>query len=108
MFRIIILFVAGYLIYEHYFSADSGCEKYASRYSCDYVVNKALYDVYYWKNLQADEPTDNVLIGSVIGLSACRDSAIVYARSIRERWNNRAYVCVLKKDGKSMEKHRYL
>ena len=108
MFRIILALVVGYLIYENFWGEESGCKEYASRYSCDFVINKASYDVYYWKNLQDNDPNDNVLIASVIGLSACRDSAISYARSIRERWNLRAYVCVLKKDGKSMEKHRYL
>lgn len=106
MFRIIFLLVIGYFIYQLFLGVESGCDKYASRYSCDYVENKALYDVYYWKNVSRSNPSDEIYIGSVTGLSSCEASAISFGRSIGERWNNRSYICVLKKDGRSMEKHR--
>jgi hypothetical protein len=108
MIKILLIIVIGYFAYQYLFGIESGCEKYASKYSCDYVINKANYDVYYWRNLNENDPKDNFYIASTTGLSACRDVAISYARSIKENWNSRAYVCVLKKDGKSMEKHRLL
>jgi hypothetical protein len=43
---------------------------------------------------------------NVVGLRACRDAAIKYSAQVGEDWNERAYVCVLKKDGVPVEKHR--
>lgn len=106
MLKVIIFAVVAYFVYANFFSIESGCEEYASRYSCDYVKNKASYDVYYWRNLKRNDPSDEKYIASVTGLSSCRSSAVSYARSINESWNERAYICVLKKDGRSMEKHR--
>ena len=83
-----------------------GCEKYASNYSCSYVEDRAEYDVYYWQRVQDDNEDDNRIIGNVVGLSACRDAAIKYSVQVGEDWNERAYVCVLKKNGVPMEKHR--
>ena len=106
MLKVVVFAVIGYFVYINYFGIESGCEEYASRYSCNYVKNEASYDVYYWRNVRKDDPSDEKYIDSVIGLSACRDSAVSYARSINEEWNNRSYICVLMKDGRSMEKHR--
>ena len=106
MLKVIIVVVIAYFIYSNFFGIESGCDDYASRYSCDYVKTKASYDVYYWRNVQRNNPSDENYIASVTGLSACRDSAISYAHSIKEEWNNRSYICVLMKDGRSMEKHR--
>ena len=92
----------------YFFSDETGCERYASKYSCAYVIDKARYDVYYWHNVQKSDPKDEKFIGSTIGLRACLDLAIRYAGSTGERWNSRAYICVLTKDGQNMEKHRYL
>jgi hypothetical protein len=106
MLKFVIFAVIAYFVYTNFFGIESGCEEYASRYSCDYVKSKASYDVYYWQNVRRGDPSDEKYIASVTGLSACRSSAVSYARSINEEWNNRSYICVLKKDGRSMEKHR--
>jgi hypothetical protein len=108
MIKFAAIMLIAYFCYQYIFGDETGCKEYASRYSCDYVINRASYDIYYWKNLYKNDPADNVYIGSVTGIVACRDSAIYFARAIKETWNSRAYICVLKKDGKSMEKHRYL
>lgn len=102
----ILIVVAG--IYYFFFSDESGCDKYASRYSCTYVVEKANYDVYFWHRVHEGNPSDERRIGSAVGLRACRDFALDYSRRIREVWNDRSYICMLVKDGKNMEKHRLL
>ena len=104
MGKIILLIILGYFSYQYLLGDKSGCDKYASKYSCGYVENKASYDVYYWHNL--NNKSSEIYIGSTIGLSACRDSAVDYINSINARWNNRAYICVLMDDGNSVEKHR--
>ena len=106
MLKVLVYTAIVYFTYQLFLGDESGCDKYASRYSCDYVENKALYDVYYWKNVSRSNPSDEIYIGSVTGLSSCEASAIRFGRSIGERWNNRSYICVLKKDGRSIEKHR--
>ena len=85
---------------------DGECIVYASKHSCEFVEKQASYDVYYWIDFD-DEKTQH-FIGSVVGLAECEAAAIRQARSIDQPWNNRRYICVLKEDGKSMEKHRYL
>lgn len=106
MAKIIIFSVIAYFAYANLFGIESGCKEYASRYSCDYVKYNANYHVYYWRNVSKSDASDSEYIASVTGLSACRSSAVFYARSIHEEWNDRSYICVLKKDGLSMEKHR--
>jgi hypothetical protein len=106
MGKLILLLIVGYFAYQYLLGDESGCDKYASSYSCDYVENKASYDVYYWHNVQEGDPRDEKYIGSVVGLSSCQDSAVTYANSINARWSSRSYICVLKKDGENMEKHR--
>lgn len=106
MVRLIILLIIGYFVYQNYWGDESGCDAYASKYSCDYVKEKADYDVYYWRNVGEGNQADEQFIGSVSGLSACQSQAVSYARTIGESWNNRSYVCVLMVDGKAMEKHR--
>jgi hypothetical protein len=83
-----------------------GCDKYASAYSCSCVEDRADYDVYYWQRVEEDNEDDNRIIGNVVGLRACRDAAIKYSAHVGEAWDERAYICVLKKDGVPMEKHR--
>lgn len=85
-----------------------GCDEYASQYSCDYVVNQATYEVWYWKNVFQGNEDDNIYIGSTVGLPECKSVAVNYADSIHEEWNERSYVCVLMKDGSRQEKHRLL
>jgi hypothetical protein len=97
-----------YLIYTNFIGEGSGCDKYASKFSCSYVEKKASYDVYYWRNVSNGDPADEKYIGSVVGLSDCRDTAIYHARYMHETWNERSYICMLVKDGKSLEKHRLL
>jgi hypothetical protein len=90
----------------YFFIKDGECKEYASKYACEFVEKQASYDVYYWTDLD-DEKTEN-FIGSVVGLAECEAAAIRQASSINQAWNNRRYICILKKDGRSMEKHRYL
>jgi hypothetical protein len=101
-----LLLAAG--IYYFFFFDESGCDKYASKYSCNYVVEKAKYDVYYWHNVYRGDPADERRIASVTGLRACRDLAVDYSLRIKERWSERSYVCMLVKDGRNMEKHRLI
>ena len=102
----IILLVVFYFLYTHFFGEESGCERYASKFSCNYVEKKANYSVYYWKRVRDNNPADEKFIGNAVGLSNCRDQAIYYSRSINDNWTERSYICVLMKDGKAMEKHR--
>ena len=104
--KILILIIIGYFVYSNFFGNESGCDKYASKFSCNYVEKKATYDVYYWRDVFAGKPEDEKYIGSAIGLSQCRDIAISHANYIREKWSERSYICMLKKDGRSLEKHR--
>jgi hypothetical protein len=87
---------------------SEGCSRYFSQYSCEYVEEKAEYDVYYWRNLYMENEADNRLIGRTLGLRQCKARATQYARIIGETWNERAYVCVLIKDGAYKEKHRLI
>lgn len=102
----LVIALIGYFIYGHFFGERSGCKEYASEFSCSYVKDKANYDVYYWKTVWRNNPEDERYIGSVTGLSACRDRAILYGRQISDSWSERSYICVLDKDGKKLEKHR--
>ena len=106
MIKIIFFLIIGYFSYQYFLGDESGCDEYASKYSCDYVKNKASYDVYYWHNVYNGNSDDEEYIGSTIGLSACRDMAIGYSNSINDTWNNRSYICILKKVLINMEKHR--
>lgn len=104
--KFILLIVIGYFVYTYFFGNESGCDRYASKFSCNYVEKKATYDVYYWRDVFAGKAEDEKYIGSTIGLSQCRDMAISHANYIKERWSERSYICMLKKDGRSLEKHR--
>lgn len=99
---------AGILVWWGYQSGFGSCDEYASDYSCGYVVDRADYEVFYWRNVQDDDPNDERSIGRVVGLRACKDTAIRYSAAINEPWNERAYICILLKDGEYMEKHRLL
>jgi len=83
-----------------------GCSKYPSAYSCDYVENKADYEVWYWRNVEDDNEDDNKLIGHATGLQQCEDNARAYAEAIGDEFTERSYVCSLMDDGKRMENHR--
>jgi hypothetical protein len=99
---------------------EGGCEQYASKFSCDFVQNKATYEVWYWKDVHKGNDYDNKFVGMASGLSNCRDIAIYAHRSEMEyrkkNWNNwsdrndnwseRSYICALMKDGSRLEKHR--
>lgn len=67
----IVFIVIAYVIYVNFFGEESGCEKYASKFSCNYVVNDADYDVYFWKNIFDGNENDEKLIGRVKGLVEC-------------------------------------
>lgn len=90
------------------FLSGCGCNQYASDYSCFYVEKLATYDVYYWQKVHLDNPADERYIGTVTGLKDCRDMAMRQANILNEPWNSRSYICMLMKDGRKMEKHRYL
>lgn len=106
MAKLILIVIAGYFAYQYFLGEESGCEKYSSKYSCEYVENRASYDVYHRHNVENGDGNNEKFIGSSVGLSACQNFAISYANSINASWNNRSYICILKKDGRNMEKHR--
>lgn len=108
MGKFIFYGVLAYVAYHFFVSNETGCDKYASNYSCSYLIDKASYDVYYWFNVAQDDPNDERFIGNVTGLSSCLNFALAYANSHKQVWNNRSYICVLKQDGINMEKHRYI
>ena len=98
--------------YQNNTESQDGCSRYASKFNCDYVVKQAQYDVYYWRYL--DKDNNEKYVGSTIGLASCRDTAInahidtnVSMRQELE-WSDRMYICMLKKDGRSLEKHRWI
>jgi hypothetical protein len=103
----VFIFIIALFVWSKFFGDESGCEKYASKYSCNYVENKATYQVYYWINVNEGDDKDNKYIGSTVGLNSCRDMAVAYANTVRDRWTERSYICVLIKDGNKMEKHRF-
>lgn len=106
--KTIIFIIAVILIYQNFFGDESGCDAYASNYSCEYLKNKAQYEVWYWHNVEDNDPRDEKFIGTVTGLSACYSYARNYhaTNESYKPWNNRSYICALMKDGKRMEKHR--
>lgn len=87
--------------------SSSGCEKYASSFGCDFVENEAAYEVWYWRNVERDNPEDEVFIGQAVGVDMCEGNARAFASVIGEPFNDRAYICVLNKEGVK-EKHRKL
>ena len=105
--NVIIFIVIAFFVWSHFFGEESGCEKYSSKYSCEYVEKKATYEVYYWINVSDGDEKDNKYVGSTVGLTNCRDMAIGYSNSVKDNWSERAYICALMKDGNRMEKHRY-
>ena len=90
----------------YFFFRDGECKEYASKHSCEFVEKQANYEVYYWFDL--NDATTERYIGTVVGLASCEASAIRYAASVNQPWNNRRYICILSKDGQLLEKHRYL
>lgn len=103
---LILLLIAGGMIWA--FTSDDGCEEYASEFSCSYVEDDAEYEVWYWRNLERGNSSDNVRIGKAKGIRMCEVNAQAFAAAVGEPWNYRAYICVLMKDGQRMEKHRNL
>jgi hypothetical protein len=99
---------------------SSKCEKYASKFSCDFVEKQATYKVFYWKDVLKGNEQDNRFVGMSIGLFQCRDIAVNAHRAEMEyrkskwknwsesddNWSERSYICMLTKDGKDLEKHR--
>ena len=90
------------------------CEKagvYSKQFNCEYVYKKATYDVYYQRYLNSDNSLRQV--GTTVGLSNFRDTAIYAHRNANEQmkqdsdWSERMYICMLTKDGRNLEKHRY-
>lgn len=106
MGKVVLIGVAIFLWFK-FFGDESGCEKYASKYSCGYVEEKAAYEVYYWSNVTDGNEADNKFVGSVVGLKNCRDFAMGYSRRVNDQWSERSYICALMKDGNRMEKHRF-
>ena len=90
------------------FLISCGCKKYASDYSCSYVINGANYDVFYYKDVMPDSSYDGKWIGNTKGLRSCKNLAESYALQINEDWNDRSYICMLIEDGNNQEKHRLL
>jgi hypothetical protein len=107
--QFIALLLAAYFAVQYIFGDTAGCEEYASKYSCRYLTKNATYDVYYWRNLERQNGSDDRYIGTTTGLAPCRDMAMLHAAAIEpfRNWNERAYICVLKRDGEAVEKHRW-
>ena len=105
---LILFVIAAYFIYTNFFGENSGCDQYASEYSCEYVEKKATYQVWYWFNVRDGDKEDDRYIGTATGLGACRATAFRYhqANESFRSWNPRSYICILMKDGKKAEKHR--
>ena len=100
-----ILFVGVcYFIITRIFGNESGCSKYASEFSCKYVVEKATYDVFYTKDYLGTERR----IGATVGLLNCKNIALGYSAQLNDEWDEHKYICVLVKDGNYLEKHRLL
>ena len=117
---------------DAFFGSSKGCEKYASKFPCDYVENKAPYDVYLWipkwlanalRISGVDTGQDYVeeFVGQTTGLKSVRNMAIRRHQQItnmaeqnlrgwsqdRYRWSDRLYIGILKgKNGERLEKHR--
>ena len=83
MRKVILYRILAYAAYYFLISDETGCAKYASAYSCKYVIEKANYDVYYWRNLDDDNADDEQLVGSVIGLQSCEALAVRYGQSMQ-------------------------
>ena len=100
------------------------CEKggvYSKQFNCEYVYNKATYKVFYWKDVFKGNENDNKFVGLATGLTQCRLTAMSAHRAEMEyrkrnwndwsdsdnNWSERAYICMLTKDGRDLEKHRY-
>lgn len=116
------------------FFGSSKCEKYASRFSCDYVEKEAPYDVLLWVpkwiaealGIRGYDTGENYIeeyLGRTTGLHSVRRMAINRYRQILDManrnikgwsdskypWNERFYIGVLKgKKGENLEKHRLL
>ena len=43
---LIIIAAICYFVYANFFGEESGCDQYASSYSCKYVEKKAQYEVW--------------------------------------------------------------
>lgn len=104
--KAIIFIIIAFFVWTNFFGDESGCDKYASKYLCDYVEKKATYEVYYWINVSKGDEKDNKYVGSALGLQNCRDMSIRYSNSVKDRWSERSYICALMKDGNRIEKHR--
>jgi hypothetical protein len=104
--RVLAFLAVGGFVYWYFWADRIRCEDHASQFSCSYLNKSATYEVWYWRNLQRDDETDNMLIGQATGLPQCKGIAMAHAISIDEAWNERAYICVLTKDGRRLEKHR--
>lgn len=108
MFQAIVFVVLAFWGWQTFFGDKSGCDEYASEYSCTYVTEKATYEVWYWFNVGENNSDDDKFIGTAVGLDSCRNVAMMYHRqneSFRP-WNSRSYICILMEDGRRMEKHR--
>lgn len=102
-------------------ASEQSCYKYASQFSCDFIINKATYQVYYWKDVNNNNNNDEKWVGTATGIRACRDTAVYAHRQEMSRrknynsnwsesdnnWSERSYICVLEKEGRT-EKHRVI
>lgn len=106
--RLVFWFVVAAGAYWYFLADRIRCDEYASRFTCKHLEEDALYDVFYWVRVQDDDPSNERVIATVTGLQACKNAALGYSAQIGEPWNERAYVCALKRDGGYAEKHRWL
>ena len=113
---------------------EAGCPEYVSKFSCDYVENKAPFDVLLWvptyiakalgiHGFNTGEGYIEANVGGVIGVRSVKQKAISKYRQIvsmadqkfdnwdqsKYPWSDRLYIGMLKgPNGENLEKHRYL
>ena len=89
--KLILGFLVIFFLYKCIFNSSSE------------VAEKPTYDVYYWKNFKADNPRDEIFIGTTDSAAACESLAMNYATQIHEAWNHRAYICLKTINGRRIK-----
>jgi hypothetical protein len=85
-----------------------GCAEYASKHSCDYVKNKATYNVLFYFPARSSDSKE-YYVGTSKGLEQCNDQARSYAFKKGNGNTNYdwGYICCMQtKDSSCEEKHR--
>jgi hypothetical protein len=85
-----------------------GCDKYASKHSCNYVENEATYNVLFYFPTRSSDSKE-YYVGTTKGLQQCGAQAKSYA--FQKGGGNASYdwgyiCCMQTKDSSCEEKHR--